>query len=132
MGINPVSASAPETRTEPATAYPQAAPQQQADGAGLKSAPDPGTDPKPEVGRPQSTPALSELPQDEVQLQRDSEANGDVVVKYVDRSGNLILQVPSSEVLGLARSIGEDFQQHAKARAADAETRSEGGKPYGD
>ena len=88
--------------------------------------------PKQELPDPQRTGPSSELPQDEVQVQRDSETNDEIVIKYLDHSGNLILQVPSSEVLGLTRAISEDFEQQAKIRVEDEhETVGDGGKGHG-
>ena len=62
-----------------------------------------------------------------MQVQRDSQTNGEVVIKYLDHAGNLILQVPSSQMIGLARAIEEDFQQEAKARSTPAPDNSGGG-----
>jgi hypothetical protein len=80
-----------------------------------------------EAGAAQSSSSSTELPEDEVQVQRDSQTNGEVVIKYLDHAGNLILQVPSSQMIGLARAIEEDFQQEAKARSAPAPDNSGGG-----
>jgi|HubBroStandDraft_1064217.scaffolds.fasta_scaffold06637_8 hypothetical protein len=80
-----------------------------------------------EAGAAQSSSSSTELPEDEVQVQRDSQTNGEVVIKYLDHAGNLILQVPSSQMIGLARAIEEDFQQEAKARSTPAPDNSGGG-----
>jgi hypothetical protein len=95
--------------------------------------PDPGTSPSPEVSVPQNVSVSAELQQDEVQVQRDTDADDEIVIKYVDHSGNLILQVPSSEVLDLARAINQDLQQEARVRAnqGGAQAESEGGKAHG-
>jgi uncharacterized FlaG/YvyC family protein len=68
------------------------------------------------------------MPTDEVQVQRDS-ATTEIVIKYLDGSGNVILQVPSSQVLDVARAIDQGLQQESKDRATTtgAEDR-EGGK----
>jgi hypothetical protein len=87
-----------------------------------------GAAPESETHRPSAFARSSELPEDEVQLQRDPETNGDVVIKYLDHSGSLVLQVPSSQVLGVARSIIQEFAQAAarvKAEAASPESSSE-------
>jgi len=96
------------------------------------SAPDPGTRPTQEVRTSPNVSASPDVQQDEVEVQRDNEVNDEIVIRYVDHSGNLILQVPSSQVLGLTRAIGEDFQQQAKARAAtSAERGGEGDRTHG-
>ncbi len=71
---------------------------------------------------PQSEPVSFELPQDEVQVQRDPAGSGQIVIRYLDSKGNLILQVPSSQLLGLARSIQETLSAQAKSHAADDAT----------
>jgi hypothetical protein len=130
MSINPVSgieaastqwADGNPYRNGSAAANPRPAP------------PDPGTSPKQEAHLSQSTPSLAELPQDEVQVQRDSGTNDEIVIRYVDRYGQLILQVPSSQVLEVARAIDQEMAQEAKLQAnASAQSRHEGGKLDGD
>jgi hypothetical protein len=78
--------------------------------------PDTGNAPKQEITTSEKNSPSPELPQDEVQVQRDSTTNGEIVVKYIDRSGNVIVQVPSTELLSLARSISQDFERQAKVR----------------
>jgi len=91
--------------------------------------PDPGTSPSQEIRDSQNVPAPAELPQDEVQVQREGQADNEIVIKYLDHSGNLILQVPSSQVLGVAQAIDQDLEEQAKAHAAEAG--GEGGKTHG-
>jgi uncharacterized FlaG/YvyC family protein len=92
---------------------------------------DAGAAPKPEITAPQPSSATSELPEDKVQVLRDSATNNDVVVKYLDHSGNVIVQVPSSELLGLARSISEDFARSARERTTTTEAVQEGKGSHG-
>jgi hypothetical protein len=74
-----------------------------------------------------------ELPEDEVQVQRDAETNGEVVIRYLDHSGSVILQLPSSQMLGLTRAIEQGLEQQAKARAeASQQASHEGGATHGD
>lgn len=82
------------------------------------------SEPRPtrEIKKPQSDPASFELPQDEVQVQRDPAGSGQIIIRYLDSKGNLILQVPSSQLLGLARSIEETLSAQAKSHAADDAT----------
>ena len=72
------------------------------------------------------------MPQDAVEVHRDNETT-EIVIRYLDRSGSVILQVPSSEVLNVARSIAMDFQKQAKDRAATGGTTAagEGGEIHG-
>jgi uncharacterized FlaG/YvyC family protein len=132
MSINPVSGSGPAT--DPQFADEHSRPAQSRASAPAQATParpDPGAAPKQEVRAPQNISEALEMPQDEVEVQRDT-ATTEIVIKYMDRSGNVILQVPSSEVLGVARAIDQDFQQEAKARAsADTEAENEGGKVHG-
>jgi Pentapeptide repeats (8 copies) len=94
--------------------------------------PNPGTSPKKEARNPQDASASTELPQDEVQVQRDNGIDGEVVVKYLNPAGDVILQIPTSQVLGIANAIGQDFQKAAQARAnADATREKEGGETHG-
>jgi hypothetical protein len=91
-----------------------------------------GTSPKQESSQPNQTSALAEFPQDEVQVQRDSQTNGDIMIRYVDHLGDLVLQVPSSQVLGLARAIDQALDQEAKARSSAAtQSGNDGGNVYG-
>jgi hypothetical protein len=91
-----------------------------------------GTSPKQETSQPNQASAFAEFPQDEVQVQRDSQTNGDIVIRYVDHLGDLVLQVPSSQVLGLARAIDQALNQEAKARSnAAVPSGNGGGKAYG-
>lgn len=82
-----------------------------------------------ELPNPPSPSAPPELPQDEVEVQRDPAGSGQIVVKYLDAKGNLILQVPSAQVLKLARSIEQALDSQAKSRTV-ANTGSEG-EPHG-
>jgi uncharacterized FlaG/YvyC family protein len=67
-------------------------------------------------------------------VQRDSETNGEIVIRYLDRSGDVILQVPSSQMLALTRAIDQNLQQEAKVRAtaSDSPTADKGDDTYGD
>jgi len=128
MSINPAQVVGPESAAQPAESNSRALPAHGWTVPGQASSPpEAGNAPKQDINVSENKASSSELPQDEVQLQRDSQTNGDIVVKYMDHSGNVILQVPSTELLGLARSITEEFQSQAKARAAAVSgTRGEG------
>jgi hypothetical protein len=130
MSINPVRAilQIVEARLANGTSRPEQAP---APTETKNNDPNTGNPPKPEIQEAQNAPASAELPQDEVDVQRDTQTNGDVVVKYKDPSGNLILQVPSTQVLGVARAITQDFRTEAKARETTAQTEDKGGNSDG-
>lgn len=87
--------------------------------------PNSGAEPKPVRHDPQRAPQSFELPQDEVQVQRDRETNNQIVIRYLDASGQLILQIPSSQVLGLARAIAQTFEEQASARETRATSQVE-------
>ncbi len=130
MSINPVQGS---EANQASFAEARAREEQASPAAGNPAQPDSGNAPKPEVPTPPIVPASLEMPQDEVQVQRDSEINGEIVIKYLDHAGEVVLQVPSSQVLALQRAIGQDFQAAAKARenVSPEPGGSEGEKTYG-
>jgi len=53
------------------------------------------------------------MQQDEVQVQRTNGVSGDIVIRYMDAHGNLILQIPSAQVLGLARAVERALEEQA-------------------
>jgi hypothetical protein len=129
MSINPVQTISQIVETRPANASPR--PEPPAPAETKSNDPNAGNPPKAEAQKTQSASVSAELPQDEVDVQRDTQTNGDVVVKYKDPSGNLILQVPSTQVLGVARAITQDFRTEAKARETTAQTEDKGGNSDG-
>jgi S-adenosylmethionine hydrolase len=135
MSINPVQNIEPATsfasHNSPGAQSPTPAPAR-------KVQADSGTLPDPEPGESQNVPSLSEVPKDEVEVQRDSQNNGEIVVRYVDHSGNLILQMPTEQVLNMTRAIDEDLERELQAPAKVQETKvqetvegHEGGKSDG-
>jgi hypothetical protein len=94
-----------------------------------------GTLPKQEEPSAKAPPLLTELPQDEVQVQRDPQIRDEVVIQYVvTATGSLILQVPSAQVLSVHRGIDQEFQQQAKARESAgtaAALAAKGEEPHG-
>ena len=83
---------------------------------------DSGSAPEPETAGTQNISTLSEMPQDEVQVQRDNQANGEIVIRYMDHAGNLILQVPSEQVLNVTRSIDQDLEREQQVRLKAEQT----------
>jgi hypothetical protein len=114
MSINPVQNIEPApsfvTHNSPGAQSPTPAPPR-------KVQPDSGTLPDPEPGESQTVSSLPEAAEDEVQVQRDSQNNGEIVVRYVDHAGNLILQVPTEQVLNVTRSIEADLERAQQSRA---------------
>jgi hypothetical protein len=92
--------------------------------------PDQGTSPKPEARSVQSAAASTELPEDEVQVQRET-GGDEIVVRYMDHAGNLVLQVPSSQVLDLAKAISQDLEKQAQARVDREANPGQGEQTHG-
>ena len=131
MSINPVQGIGPADAELLVEKNPKAAPRPSTPDCAAAVRSDLGTRPKQETPDSPKSPAPAELPQDEVRVQHDSETNGTIVIEYMDHAGHVILQVPSSQVLGVARAIEEDFRQAAKDRAnlGAERVKDEGGKP---
>jgi len=130
MSINPVASIGSMTEAESAAAKSSSAQAPQVAGPAAYVS-DSGSAPKPETPVVQGSAPVVEIPQDEVEVQRDSQANNEIVIRYVDGSGNLILQVPSSEVLNLARAIAQTFQQKSGQSDRIEATNGEGGNSRG-
>jgi hypothetical protein len=116
MSINPVQNSGPAAEASLASHDSRAA-QSPTPASARKVQPDSGNRPDPEPVESRSVPSLSEIPEDEVEVQRDSQNDGEIVVRYVDRAGNLILQVPTEQVLNMTHAIKEDLEREQEARA---------------
>lgn len=67
---------------------------------------DSGNSPKTEIARPENSPIPSLIPEHEVKVQLDTPSDDILVYQVLDKkSGDLVLQVPSAEVLsGIHRS----------------------------
>lgn len=138
MSIGPVQNFGPVADAPSAKASPPAershttANQHQA--AERAAQPETGNLPKQEQPGTRNVPSPADLPQDEVQVQRDSQIRDEVVIKYLNTAtGDLILQVPSEQVLSVDRGIYQEFQQQAKARdnADTATVGTKGELPHG-
>jgi hypothetical protein len=135
MGINPVVAIWPTADA-------------QFDGSGRSRAPlysfppprsatpSPESEPSPKQESVQTSRPPSGVgePQDEVEVRRDPQTDGEIVIRYLNHSGQLILQVPSSQVIDFQRAIAQNLQQASIVRtgAGDTAQPSEGGKSNGD
>jgi hypothetical protein len=93
-----------------------------------------GTLPKEETSTAKSAPSTYELPEDVVEVHQDPETKDRVIIQYLDKAKNVILQVPSSEELNVERGIAQDLQEAAKLRANEstAAANDEGEKTHGD
>ncbi len=138
MSIGPVQnigsiSQEPSVKANPPAERSQTSANQQ-EPAEKTAQPETGTLPKQKEAGVKNLPSLAELPQDEVQVQRDSQNRDEVVIKYLDKTtGDLILQVPSAEVLSVARGIYQEFGQQAKVQesAGAATVANKGEKPHG-
>ena len=131
MSISPVTQIG-ETASAPGGGNARAAQVSISEVPARKAPPELGTEPKQEVHDPRNGSQSSELSQDEVQVQQNN-GDGTIIIRYLDGSGNLILQIPSSQVLGLARAIEQALQEQAKDRliARSAAGEGEGGSTHG-
>ena len=80
--------------------------------------PDSGPLPIRQTNVPPSRKKSVELPQDEVQVQRDSQ--NQIVIKYLDGSGRVIFQVPSSQIVALQQAIEQALGDQAQRRPSAA------------
>lgn len=139
MSVDPVGSFNPASEVAPGEAALRSRQSQSSPvpepAANALSASNLDTQPKQENEGSSTVPAEAEFPEDEVQLQQDTEIRDQVIVRYLDKStGGVVLQVPSQQVLAVARGIYEDFQKQAATREPGDSTASvsgEGGKPNG-
>lgn len=108
MSINPVQSGGPSV---PDLADLHTGPIPGGVAAGKREVPAPDSGPsQKQTPAPPSVPDSSiSTPEDEVQVQRQNGFNGEIVIRYLDGHGDVILQVPSSQVLDLERSIEQDL-----------------------
>lgn len=76
--------------------------------------PDSGTEPNPKSAAVIKEIKAAEISQDEVQVQRDGQ--NQIVIKYLDSSGKVIFQVPSSQILALQQSIEQTLDEQVHSR----------------
>jgi hypothetical protein len=76
--------------------------------------PDSGPPPIRQTKVPPNQKESVELPRDEVQVQRDSQ--NQIVIKYLDGSGKVIFQVPSSQIVALQQAIEQALEDQAQRR----------------
>jgi hypothetical protein len=96
----------------PASAETQAA---SAEVRAVAQVPSSGGDSYGKTVQPENAPAVAADPQDEVKVQ--FEPPGEVAVyQFVTQDGNLIVQVPSEQMLNIAREISQAVEQTAASK----------------
>ena len=119
MSINPVQSLGPQDAAQSAEARAPR-PQRSSSPRAPDSRPQSNlaTRSNQETRQAQKAAAEQEQPQDVVQVQTDSQLGNQIVIKYTDQAtGRTILQVPSSQVLSVARGIAEDLRHELKPEA---------------
>ncbi|MGA2980886.1 MAG: hypothetical protein ABSD76_14950 [Terriglobales bacterium] len=138
MSIGPIQSFPPAESMQavnPSVGSSRAEPRPDSGTAAEKAAqPVSGTLPKQETSIAKNVPSTYELPADVVEVHQDPETKNQIIIQYLDKGRNVVLQVPSNQELSVERGISQDFQQAAKLRAsADTATANdEGGKTHGD
>jgi hypothetical protein len=108
----------------PASAETQAEPEEV---RAVAQVPSSGGDSYGKPVQPENTAAVSADPQDEVKVQ--FEPPGEVAVyQFVNQQGGLIVQVPSEQMLSIAREISTALAQEATSKVPVV---NEGGKANG-
>lgn len=59
-------------------------------------------------------------PQDIVEVHQDSDVKGQIVVEYLDKAKNVVLQVPSVAELDFESAIAQEFQRAGKVQASNS------------
>ena len=131
MSINPVTDVKAGTEAESAEMPVRGVASAASSQSKAQSIPISDVGPKQETPDPSTGTKPPEMPVDEVQVQQDSQTNGRIVIRYLDHAGELILQVPSSQVLGLARAVEQALEQQAKSRAQNEPQVAEGENAHG-
>lgn len=91
-----------------------------------------GTLSKQEKSVAKNVPEAYEVPEDVVEVHQDPDIKNQVIIEYLDKAKDIVLQVPSTEELSVERGIAAEFQQAAKLRATEETApASEGGKSHG-
>jgi hypothetical protein len=130
MSINPVQNLGTESGTQSSAANvrvprPQAFPLSVTVSA--QEQPGSGTLSDQDVQQAQKVAADSEGPRDVVQVQHDSQITDEVIIQYtVQATGRVILQVPSAEVVSVARGISQDLRHEAKLENSSTASAVEG------
>lgn len=76
--------------------------------------PNSGTDPNADSAAVRTQTKTAETSQDEVQVQRDGQ--NQIVIKYLDGWGKVLLQVPNSQILALQQAIERGLEEQEQSR----------------
>jgi len=108
-------------RVDPALVFPPPVAAAQADGGKVRSEdvarPVPGHSSTAENSSPTKEASQPEAAQDEVNVQWDSE-NQIRIYRFLDHRGELVMQVPSEQMVKLAREIQQQLLREAAAHRA--------------
>jgi len=121
MSIGPFTPTETGMSTKVADSQAAAASSSPRSAAGAPHAPDkpaPETLPEQEDADTRQRSKVYESPQDVVEVHQDSEVKSQLIVEYLDRAHNVILQVPSNEALTVERGIAQELEQAAKLRSS--------------
>jgi hypothetical protein len=93
---------------------------------------DAGRTPEQAVSDAANVHRSPDLTQEEVQVERDSQIREQIIVRYMNQTtGNLILQVPSDQVLNVAHGIYQEFEEQVKAAESPAPPAPGTGESHG-
>ena len=84
-----------------------------------------GNVPRPEAQTTKSSSTAPRSQEDEVELLRDSGPENELIFRYVDKSGKVVFQVPSEQLLDVERAFAEEIRR-AEAHRASIGTRERG------
>jgi hypothetical protein len=130
MSINPVQSFGTESAAQasaPNLRPPRPQPASVTVTIHSQEQPGSGTFPNPETRPAQKAAAEPVRAEDVVQVQHDSQITDEVIIMYtVEATGRVILQVPSAEVLSVARGISQDLRQEAKLESKSTASPAEG------
>ena len=66
-----------------------------------------GTLSKAESSAAKVVPTIYELPEDVVEVHQDPDIKDQVIIQYLDKAKNVVLQVPSNQELDVERGIAQ-------------------------
>jgi len=87
-----------------------------------------GTLSKQENSLAKTAPVTYELPQDVVEVHQDPEVKGQIIIQYLDKANNVILQVPSNEELSVEHGIAQELQEAAERRESNSAAAARAGE----
>ena len=82
-----------------------------------KAPPSTGNPPNRVEHSPSTRSTSSASDEDAVQVQREN--GNQIVIKYLDRSGSVVFQIPTSQVIALEKAIEQAFEKQTHDRETD-------------